>query len=62
MAIYPVKYTEVYQKTYEVEANSPEEAREKLVEDIGVGAVDAPHECIHTSMQVYDEAGNKMYY
>lgn len=29
MAIYPIKYTEVYQKTYgEVEANSPEEARE----------------------------------
>lgn len=25
---YQVKYTEVYQKTYEVEANSPEEARE----------------------------------
>ncbi len=58
--MYQVKYTEVYQKVYEVEANSPEEAEEKLLENIGNGSENSPEECIKVSTQVYDDNENDL--
>lgn len=60
--IYRVKYTEVYQKMYEIEANSPKEAEEKLLENIGNGSENSPEECIKVSTQVYDDKDNQVSY
>ena len=48
MRTYSIDYTEVYSKNYEVEANTFEEAKEKLREDILIGDTDAPECCINS--------------
>ena len=45
MAIYKVKYMEKYAADYYVEANSPEEAEEKLMDALMEGEVDGPECC-----------------
>ena len=46
MAKYLVDYYETYSKSYEVEANSKEEAEKILLEGIGEGKYNAPEECV----------------
>ena len=45
MTKFRVRYYECYEKYYEVEANSKEEAEEKLIDDIREGREDAPDQC-----------------
>lgn len=45
MAKYRVTYYECYNREYEVEANSPEEAEEKVENDIFEGKRPAPDYC-----------------
>lgn len=45
MKKYSVTYYEMYCRTYEVEANSKEEAEEILINDIGEGRENPPKEC-----------------
>lgn len=45
MAKYIVDYYETYSKSYEVEANSKEEAEEIVKNDIREGRRDAPYNC-----------------
>lgn len=48
MKKYRIRYIETYEKYYEVEANSPEEAEEKLTNDICEGRENAPEECCYS--------------
>ena len=45
MKKYTVRYYECYEGFYEVEANSKEEAEEKLIDDIREGREDGPCQC-----------------
>ena len=45
MKKYSIRYTETYQRWYEVKANSPEEAKNKLIDAIVAGKENAPEEC-----------------
>lgn len=45
MKNFSIKYHETYSRTYEIEANTPEEAEEILRERIGDGTENAPEEC-----------------
>lgn len=45
MEKYIVDYYETYSKSYEVEANSKEEAEEIIKEDIAEGRRQAPYNC-----------------
>lgn len=45
MKKFNIEYHETYGRTYEIEANSPEEAEEILRERIREGMEDAPEEC-----------------
>lgn len=45
MKKFSIEYHETYGKTYEIEANSPEEAEEILKERIREGMEDSPEEC-----------------
>ena len=45
MKKYNIRYTETYESWYEVEANSPEEAKEKLLDAIMDGKEKGPDEC-----------------
>ena len=45
MAKYLVDYYETYSKSYEVEANSKEEAEEEIINQIGEGSLNPPEEC-----------------
>lgn len=51
MKKYGVKYFETYQKWYEVRANSPEEAKEKLLNAIMEGKEKGPDECINSGCE-----------
>ena len=45
MKKYNIRYTETYESWYEVDANSPEEAKEKLLDAIMDGKEKGPDEC-----------------
>ena len=49
---FPILCSETYQKLYNVTARSAEEAAKKLYEDIGIGAENAPEECVDSSMEI----------
>ena len=48
MAKYLVNYYETYSKSYEIEADSKEEAEEKIRYDIQEGKLDSPEECFNS--------------
>lgn len=52
MAKFKVRYYECYERFYEVEANSKEEAEEKLREDIANGKENPPEECYDSGIEV----------
>ena len=56
MKDYDIKYTETYQGWYRVRANSPEEGKEKLLDDTMNGRVDGPSECINSGCEEVKEA------
>lgn len=60
MGKYSIDYTEVYSKNYEVEANTLEEATEKLREDILVGETDGPDCCIDSYFEDVTEYKPKL--
>jgi hypothetical protein len=45
MKKFKVRYYECYERFYEIEANSKEEAEEKLIEGINDGGENAPDQC-----------------
>lgn len=47
-----IKYSETYQKCYEVEADTAKKAIEKLREDIEEGRIDGPVECVGSTMEI----------
>lgn len=59
MRTYSIDYTEVYSKNYEVKANTFEEAKEKLREDIFIGDTDAPECCINSYFEDVTEYEKK---
>lgn len=48
MKTHHVDYYETYSRTYEVEAESPEEAEEKVLKGIGEGSYPPPEECVRS--------------
>lgn len=46
MKTYSVEYREAYSRSYTVEAESPEEAEEKILNGIGEGSYPPPEECV----------------
>lgn len=50
---YEVTYTESYSGTYEVEANSKEEAEEMVKENIWEGKFKAPDDCYESTCKAY---------
>lgn len=52
MKKYLVTYKETYTKIYEIEANSKEEAKKILENDIFEGRVDGPDECCSSSYKI----------
>lgn len=61
MKKYNIKYTETYQRWYDVEANSPEEAEEKLTNDICEGRENAPEECCDSGIvEIWDSEDGKI--
>lgn len=48
MKKYRLRYRETYERWYEVDADSPEEAEEKLTKDICEGRENAPEECCYS--------------
>ena len=48
MAKYLVNYYETYTNSYEIEADSKEEAEEKIRYDIQEGKLDPPEECCNS--------------
>ena len=48
MAKYLVNYYETYTNSYEIEADSKEEAEEKLILEIGEGSLNPPEECCNS--------------
>ena len=61
MAKYKVNYTETYTKTYIVEANSPEEAQEKMecaAENVS-GLIDTAEDFNYWDVEVEREADTK---
>ena len=52
---YSIRYTETYQRWYDVEANSPEEAEEKLLNAIMNGEERAPDECCDSGCEEIEE-------
>ena len=46
---YNIRYTETYMGIYEVEAESSEQAKEKFMEDMMMGKLDGPDECINSN-------------
>lgn len=55
MKKYRIRYIETYEKYYEVDANSPEEAEEKLTNDIGEGQENAPEEYCYSGCDKIEE-------
>ena len=61
MKKYSIRYTETYQRWYDVEANSPEEAEEKLTNDICEGRENAPEECCDSGVvEIWDSEDGKI--
>lgn len=56
---YTIEYHECYKDTYEVEANSPEEAKEKLMEDIWNARKNGPQECYDSGAKIISEENDK---
>lgn len=54
MAKYLVRYYECYERYYEVEATSKEEAEEKLIDDISEGRENAPEKCYDSDATVME--------
>ena len=55
MKKYSIRYTETYQRWYDVKANSPEEAEEKLLNAIMNGEERAPDECCDSGCKEIEE-------
>lgn len=55
MAKYRIRYIESYQKWYEVEADNPKEAEEKLLDAIADGFEDGPEECYDSGCEEIKE-------
>ena len=55
MKKYSIRYTETYQRWYDVEANSQEEAREKLLDAIMNGKERGPEECCDSGCKEIEE-------
>ena len=51
---YSIKCTEIYSKTYEVEATSYEKAKDKLIDDIANGREKTPDECVNRTLEFID--------
>ena len=49
---YEIKYTETYEKVYEIEACSEDEAIDLLISGISNGVFDTPDECSDTNIEV----------
>lgn len=52
MAKYLVDYYETYSRSYEIEANSKQEAEEKLIDKIREGTLDKPNNCCNIWCEV----------
>lgn len=48
MSVFELTYYETYKKTYEVDAETREEAEEKLIDDLCEGREKWPDECYHS--------------
>ena len=55
MKKYSIRYTETYESWYEVEANSPEKAKEKLLDAIMDGKEKGPDECCDSGCKEIEE-------
>ena len=55
MKKYSIRYTETYQRWYDIEANSQEEAREKLLDAIMNGEECGPEECCDSDCKEIEE-------
>lgn len=55
MAIYTIKYSEVYSKEYEIEADDKEQAKEILVDMLYSGEIDPPCECDDSYSEIISE-------
>lgn len=55
MKKYSIRYTETYQRWYDVEANSPEEAKKKLLDAIMNGEERGPDECCDSGCKEIEE-------
>ena len=55
MKTYSVRYVETYQGWYDVEANSPEEAEDKVLEAIMDGIERGPDECCYSACEEIEE-------
>lgn len=55
MKKFKVRYYECYEDFYEVEANSKEEAKEKIIDGIREGKEDAPNQCYDSDAEVIME-------
>ena len=51
MKKFTVRYYECYEKYYEVEANSKEEAEEKLIDAVRDGSENAPEQCCESDAE-----------
>ena len=61
MGKYSIRYTETYQRWYDVEANSPEEAENKLIDAIITGKENAPEECCDSGVvEIWDSEDGKI--
>ena len=58
MAKYVVNYYETYTNSYEIEADSKEEAEEKLILEIGEGSLDPPGECFNSWCDIKETEDN----
>lgn len=52
---YTIKYTETYFEIYEIEADSKEEAEEKLREMIAEDRIDGPEQCENSNCEFLEE-------
>lgn len=59
MKKFSIEYHETYSKTYEIEANSPEEAEEILRDMICNGEENAPEECRIAGVITYRKLTNR---
>ena len=55
MKKYSIRYTETYQRWYDVDANNPEEAENKLIDAIATGEEKPPEECCDSGCKEIEE-------